>query len=75
MATAAGAEPAVTVSDALDDHARAVIADLLGVGRGDASLARSGDGDRALPTGSSSEPLTRLSTIRNPTSHVAETVQ
>ena len=45
MATAAGAEPAVTVSDALDDHARAVIADLLGVGRGDASLARSSDTD------------------------------
>jgi len=35
MATVAKVEPAVTVSDALDDddHTRAVIADLLGVGR------------------------------------------
>ena len=54
MATVAKVELAVTVSDALDDHARAVIADLLGVGRGDASLARSSDAD--FPQG---RPLTR----------------
>jgi hypothetical protein len=56
MATVAKVEPAVTVSDALDDddHTRAVIADLLGVGRGDASLARSSDAD--FPRG---RPLTR----------------
>jgi hypothetical protein len=37
-------------------------------GRGEASLAGSGDGDRAFSTGSSSDPLTCLSTISNPTS-------
>ncbi len=75
MATAAGAEPAVTVSDALDDHARAVIADLLGVGRGDASLAGSGGGDRVLPTGSSSDPVTAFRQLAIQPVTVAETVQ
>jgi hypothetical protein len=32
-------------------------ANLLGVGRVDASLARSGDGDRVLPAGSASDPV------------------
>src|SRR6266478_9867582 len=40
-------------------------ANLLGVGRGDASVARSGDGDRAFSAGSSSDPLTQHYPLTN----------
>jgi hypothetical protein len=47
-------------------------ANLLGVGRVDASLARSGDGDRVLPAGSASDPVDAAPCLRRRFSDLPE---